>query len=206
MYIAQREPSKALPYLERAVEIQPKMSQNRLNLAACLIDVKQFARAQTTLEEIVAEHPKFPGAQFNLGVLYEEQGRPEQARAAYATEVANYPHSFKARFNLGKVLSRLDDWPGSIEQMREVIRIAPKQPEGYLFLARGLLHETAPLDEVQRLAEKGLSLAKTPDLKALGWFLMADVFNRRHQPDKVSVALRNARMQSSTQPRGSHRD
>jgi tetratricopeptide (TPR) repeat protein len=182
------------------------MSQNRLNLAACLIDVKQLARAQTTLEEIVAEHPKFPGAQFNLGVLYEELGRPEQARAAYATEVANYPHSFKARFNLGKVLSRLDDWPGSIEQMREVIRIAPKQPEGYLFLARGLLHEAAPLDEVQRLAEKGLSLAKTPDLKALGWFLMADVFNRRHQPDKVSVALRNARMQSSAEQRGSHRD
>jgi arylsulfatase A-like enzyme/tetratricopeptide (TPR) repeat protein len=203
VYIAQREPSKALPYLEKAVEIQPKMSQNRLNLAACLIEVKQLARAQTTLEEIVAEHPKFPGAQFNLGVLYEELGRPEQARAAYATEVVNYPHSFKARFNLGKILSRLEDWPGSIEQMREVIRIAPKQPEGYLFLARGLLHEAAPLDEVQGLAEKGLSLAKTPDLKALGWFLMADVFNRRHEPENVNRALRNARMQVAANARGS---
>ena len=43
--------------------------------------------------------------------------------------------------------------------MREVIRIAPSRPEGYLFLARGLLHESAPLDEVQALTEKGLTLA-----------------------------------------------
>ena len=73
--------------------------------------------------------------------------------------------------------------------MREVVRIAPRRPEGYLFAARGLLHESAPLDDVQSLAEKGLSLARTPELKALGWFLMADVYSRRHQPDNVTRAL-----------------
>jgi arylsulfatase A-like enzyme/predicted Zn-dependent protease len=206
VYIDQQQPSKALPYLEKAVAIQPKVAQNRLNLAACLIEVKQFARAQTTLEEILEAHPKFPGARFDLGVLFEELRRPEDAREAYATEVANYPNSFKARFNLGKVLSGLGRWPESIEQMREVIRIAPRRPEGYLFLARALLHESAPLDEVQALTEKGLAVAHAPEHKALGWFLMADVFNRRRQPDKVSVALRNARMQSSAEKRGSRRD
>ena len=127
------------------MEIQPKLTQNRLNLAACLIEVKQLARAEAQLEEIVRDYPRFPGAQFNLGVLYEEQGRPQEARTAYAAEVSNYPDHFKARFNLGKVLSRMgDDGRRSIEQMREVVRIAPKRPEGYLFLARGLLHESAP--------------------------------------------------------------
>lgn len=77
--------------------------------------------------------------------------------------------------------------------MREVIRIAPNRAEGYLFLARGLLHEQSALNEVQPLVEKGLTLAGTPDTKALGWFLMADVFQRRQQPDKVAFALRNAR-------------
>jgi len=199
VYIGRREPSKALPYLEKAVEIQPKLTQNRLNLAACLIDVKQLPRAQAVLEEIARAHPRFPGAQFNLGVLYEEQGRLQEAREAYAAEVESHPESFKARFNLGKVLSRLGDWAGSIAQMREVTRIAPKRPEGHLFLARGLLHESAPLDEVQALAEKGLALAQAPDVKAFGWFLMADVFSRRRQPDKVSEALRNARRQVSAQ-------
>ena len=83
--------------------------------------------------------------------------RPQEAQKAYATEVANYPDAFKARFNLGKLLFQLGDPVGSIEQMREVIRIAPRQPEGYLFVARGLLAQSGSLDEIQALAEKGLA-------------------------------------------------
>ncbi len=79
-----------------------------------------------------------------------------------------------------------------MEQMREVIRIAPKQPEAYLFLARGLLLEEAPAEEIQPLVEKGLSLAQAADVKALGWFLMADVFNRKRQPAKMEEALSKA--------------
>jgi arylsulfatase A-like enzyme/predicted Zn-dependent protease len=199
VYIEQRQPSLALPYLEKAVEIQPKITQNRLNLAACLIEAKQLPRAEATLKEIVREHPKFPGTQFNLGVLYEEQQRPDDARAAYVAEIANHPNSFKARFNLGKVLAAQGDWPGSIEQLREVVRIAPKRAEGYLFLARALLRQPASLDEAQALAQQGLSFAATSELKALGWFIMADVYNRRQQPDQMNVALRNARAQLSSQ-------
>jgi tetratricopeptide (TPR) repeat protein len=204
VYIGQRQPAAALPHLEKAVEIQPKITQNRLNLAACLIEVDQLARAQQILGGILDEHPRFPGAWFNQGVLYEEQRRADDARKAYLAEVTNYPASFKARFNLGKVLSALGDWTGSIEQMREIIRIAPHQPEGYLFLARGLLHERGALDDVQALTEKGLTLARTSETKALGWFLMADVFERRHQPDKVTAALRNAQAHLSSGKRGSH--
>ncbi len=198
VYIGRHEPAKALPYLEKAVQIQPKLTQNQVNLAACLIEVKDFSRAQQMLEAVLSGHPRFPGAQFNLGVLYEEQGRPQEARTAYEVEVANYPSSFKARFNLGKMLAQLEDWPGSIAQMREVVRIAPRRAEGYLFLSRGLLHEAAPpLDETERLVQRGLGLADTADLKALGWFLMADIFNRRHQPEQMNEALKNARRQAA---------
>jgi len=204
VYIDRHEPEKALPYLEKAVEIQPKLTQNRLNLAACLIDARQLPRAEAILVEIARDYPRFPGAHFNLGVLYEEQGRPQEARTAYAAELAVYPDQFKARFNLGKVLSQRGDWAGAIAEMRETIRIAPRRPEGYLFLARGLLHESAPLDEVEGLAEKGLGLARAPDVKALAWFLLADVYSRRHQPDRVQEALRNGRMQVSAGKGGSH--
>jgi tetratricopeptide (TPR) repeat protein len=192
VYAAQKKPGEALPHFEKAVEIQPKLTRNQLNLAGSLIEVKQYGRAETVLKEIIGEHPRFPLAYFNLGLLYEEQGRFEQARSAYAAEVAAYPQHYKARFNLGKVLYQLGDRAGSLEQMREVIRIAPKRPEGYLLLARGLLQESAPLEEVQSLAEKGLSLAQAADLKALGWLLLADVFNRQQQPEKMNDALRKA--------------
>jgi tetratricopeptide (TPR) repeat protein len=192
-YASLKKPAEALPNFERAVEIQPKLTQNRLNLAGSLIEVRQYARAKTILDEILADSPRFPLAQFNLGLLHEEQGRLVEARSAYAAEVSAYPHQFRARFNLGKILFELGDRAGAVEQMREVIRIAPKRPEGYLFVARGLLLQgSAPLEQVQALAEKGLSLARATDMKALGWLLLADVYNRKRQPEKVQEALRRA--------------
>jgi len=192
VYTGQKKPAEALPFLEKAVEIQPKLTQNRLNLAACLIEVKQFARALALLEEIVRDYPRFPLAQFNLGLLYDEQGRLEEARVAYAAEVMAYPGHFKARFNLGKVLFQLGNDAAALDEMRAVVKLAPQLPQGYLFEARGLLKTNAAIDEVQPLVEKGLSLAETADMKALGWLLLADVYSRRQQPEKVAEALRKA--------------
>ena len=183
---------EALPYLERTVEIQPKVLRSRLTLAACLVGLKHYDRAEAELRLVVQEAPKFPLAFFNLGLLYEEQGRVEEARAAYVEEVSSYPGEFKARFNLGKLLFKIGDRAGSLEQMREVVKLTPKLAEGHLLLARGLLHEDVPLDEIQREVETGLSLAETAELKALGYFLLADIFNRRHDPEKMNEALRKA--------------
>ena len=202
VYAGLGRPAEALPHFEKAVAIQPKLTQNRLNLAGALIEVKQHARAETMLQEIVRDYPRFPFAHFNLGLLRDEQGRLEAARAAYAAEVAAYPREFKARFNLGKVLFQLGDRAGSLEQMREVVKIAPGQAEGQLFLARGLLLEGAPLDEVQAYVEKGLSLARTKDTRTLGFLLLADVWTRRGQPERAQEALRNAREHGSTTRNG----
>jgi choline-sulfatase len=183
---------EALPYLEKAVEIQPKITRSRLTLGACLVGLKQYDRAEAELKQVIQEAPKYPLASFNLGLLYEEEGRLEEARAAYAEEVANYPGEFKARFNLGKLLFKLGYRAGSLEQMREVVKLTPKLAEGHLLLARGLLHEDVPLDEIQREVETGLSLAETAELKALGYYLLADIYTRRHEPEKVNDALRKA--------------
>ena len=192
IYMGELKYTDALPYLEKAVDIQPKVARDRLTLAACLVGLKQYDRAETLLKDVIQESPKFPLAHYNLGLLYEEQGKLGEARAEYALEVANYPAEFKSRFNLGEVLFKLGDKAGSLEQMRKVVKIAPKLAEGHLFLARGLLYEPVPLDEVQAEVEKGLSLAETDELKALGYYLMADVFNRKHEPQKVTEALQKA--------------
>jgi tetratricopeptide (TPR) repeat protein len=192
IYIGEENHAEALPYLEKAVEIQPKLTRNLLNLAASLVGVRQYDRAETLLKELLRESPKFPRARFNLGLLYEEQGRLEEARAAYAGEVSAFPREFQARFNLGKVLLKLGDRTGYMDNMREVVKVAPEQAEGYLFLARGLFLEQVPLDEIQVLVEKGLSLARTSELKALGYFLLADIYNRKHETGKMNEALKKA--------------
>jgi len=192
VYMRMADNAAALPYLEKAVDIQPKLTQNRLSLAACLIGVKQYARAESLLKDIIKANPKFPLAHFNLGLLYEEQGQIEQARASYAEEISNFPNHFRAHFNFGKILFKLGDLDAYLEEMRTVVRIAPDVPEGYLFLARGLMHGTDDPRDILALVEKGIKLAKTAELKALGYFLMADVYTRLREPEKVRIALKQA--------------
>jgi len=197
--LSEKREAEALPYLEKAAEVQPKLSQNSLNLAACLIGLKRYDRADSLLRGVLQDTPKFPMAQFNLGLSYEEQGRLADARKAYEAELDAFPKDFEARFNLGKLLLRQGDKDGYLGAMREVIAIAPNRAEGYLFLARGLLGEPGSLQEVQSLVEQGLSVARTSDLKAFGYFLLADVYNREHQPDKMQAALEKANSFKSKQ-------
>ena len=197
VYLEEEKYVEALPYFEKAVETQSKITRTRLNMAACLVGAKQYDRAEAELDAIIRDSPKFPLAHYNLGLLYEEQGKFEEARAAYAEEVTAFPQGYKARFNLGKILFRIGDRSGSLEQMREVVKIAPKLAEGHLLLARALLYEPGPLDDIQREVEAGLSLTQKPTLKALGYFLLADVYNRGHETEKMNEALKKANFYKS---------
>ncbi|MDH7494318.1 MAG: tetratricopeptide repeat protein, partial [Candidatus Saccharicenans sp.] len=134
----------------------------------------------------------FPLTYFHLGLLYEEQGKMEEARQAYAQEIENYPDHYRARFNLGKLLLKGGDLEGYLKQMEKVMQTAPSEAEGYLFYARGKLLRQDEPEEILPLVTTGLEKARTPELKALGYFLLADVYNRLGQPTKVQEALARA--------------
>jgi arylsulfatase A-like enzyme/tetratricopeptide (TPR) repeat protein len=192
-YMDRKEFEHALPPLQKAATLQAKMTQYRQNLAACFIFLKQYAQAQTILDDIVREFPKFPLVHFNLGVMAEEEGEPALAESRYRKEIEANPGLVPARFNLGKLLLKNGDFDAYMEQMNEIVRLAPEMAEGRLFLARGQLRDPqADLAAVQANVEIGLKNTRAPDLQALGWFLMADIFDRRHLPDKVQEALRRA--------------
>ena len=192
VYMRKMEHAEALPYLEKAVEIQPKITRSAINLAVCLIGLKEYSRAEEMLKKILNEYPKFPVAYFHLGLLYEEQGRIEEACQSYSREIENYPDHFRARFNLGKLLLKQGDFQGYMEQMQKVMTTAPNEAEGYLFYARGKLLQNENPGEILDLINAGLSKARTAELKALGYFLLADVYNRLGQPDRVQEALAKA--------------
>jgi len=204
VHLEEKDFGSALPYLEKAVEFQPKLTQNKLNLAACLAGLKDYGRAEVMLAEILNEYPKFPLAKYHMGLLYEEQGRLEDAVEAYSEEIETNPRAYRARFNMGRIKLKLGDSNGYLEDMREVVRIAPRAPEGYLFLARGLLNEPGRLDEVLELVNKGLELARDPELKALGYFLLADVYDRLSRPDLVRQALEKANYFKNLKGRNQH--
>jgi arylsulfatase A-like enzyme/tetratricopeptide (TPR) repeat protein len=196
-YMDLRDFASALPWIQKAVEVQPKLTQNQLSLATCYIGLKKYDDAQSILNKIIETTPKFPKAHYHLGLLYEEQGKIVEACREYEKEIEIYPNSFMARFNLGRLKLRQGDQAEYMKQMEEVVRLAPKNAAGYLFLARGKLQQNANTDEILSLTEKGLEFARTPEHKAMAYFLLADIYNRRNQPQLVREALTNANQYKS---------
>ncbi len=192
VFMGEKNHEKAHYYLDKAVNIQPKLTRNRQNLAACLVGLQRYDEARNMLDGIIEETPKFPLAHFHLGLLFEERGNLGDALRAYGDELSSYPECVPARFNMGKLLLRTGDCAGYNQEMKKITQLAPEMPEGYLFLARGLLKENAEPENILGLINNGLTRAKTSKLKALGYFLMADVYTRRNQPAKVKKALERA--------------
>ena len=192
VYAARNDHAGALPLLRTAVEIQPKLTRNRNDLAASLVGVGDFDEAEQLLNEIIAESPEFPLVHFNLGLLYEEQTKYNAARDAYAAELEHHPDSVVARFNLGNLLMRMGDPAGAAEQMQNLIQRAPEQARPYLLLARIRLAEGADPTEVETLARQGLERTQATDLKALGYYLLADAYSRQGRPAEVQRAVESA--------------
>jgi arylsulfatase A-like enzyme/Tfp pilus assembly protein PilF len=197
VYINSNDHQNALPLLRKVVEIQPKLSRSRNNLAASLIAVGRTEEAEPLLNETIATNPKFPLAQYHLGLLRENQGRLSEARAAYEAELANHPQAVVARFNLGNLLLRSGDRAGAEQQMRTAIEHDPDLARAYLLLARVLLDRPGHLDEARRLTAQGLERTNEHELKALGYFLLADIYSRQGRAADLQDALRQARYHRS---------
>lgn len=184
---------QALSHVRRAAEIQPKLTRNRQNLAACLIGLGQLTQAERILDDLVARHAEFPQLQFHRGLLLEQQGRLAEARRAYELEVAAHPRTLPAQFNLGLLELKMGNREAYIERMESIVAIAPEAPKGYLLLARGLLAAGADLDRAEHLIHRGLGLARNAELQALGHFLLADLYNRQGAQGRAQQALERAR-------------
>jgi choline-sulfatase len=184
----------ALPLLEKVVAIQPKLTRNRNNLAASLIGLGRLDEAEGLLTEILAEHPKFPMANFHMGLLREQQGRLDEARHAYEVEVSNYPDAIAPRFNLGNLLLAAGEPDAAATHLRHLIEVSPGSARSYLLLARALLKDAGSnLSEVESMARSGLERAESADLKALGYFLLADVYSRQGRSRELEEAVRKGR-------------
>ncbi|MHB8056121.1 MAG: hypothetical protein ACYDH3_12830, partial [Candidatus Aminicenantales bacterium] len=70
------------------------------------------------------------------------------------------------------------------------LEVNPDFPLAYFYLARNYLNRGENLDEAVRLVQKGIDLKPDPEDLPLGYFLLADLYNRLGQN---SLSLESAR-------------
>ncbi|HEC99114.1 MAG TPA: tetratricopeptide repeat protein [Proteobacteria bacterium] len=112
------------------------------------------------LPEIVFLHDPLTAEEHNdLGVSYENKGEYALAEREYREALKKKKDFFNAQFNLGNVYFKMGRVDEAKDAYKKAIALDPAQPDPYNNLACFYLQNGRNLDEVQKLAEKAVSLS-----------------------------------------------
>jgi len=126
-----RRPGDALPWLERAVSLQPAFAQALSNLGAALMETGHFARSEQRLREALAVDPRHAEAHVNLANLLLELRRGEEAEQHYRLALEIQPQLAAARLGLGIMLL-------AQERFEEAFNFYESRPAGVRAASLGL--------------------------------------------------------------------
>ncbi|HPW17697.1 MAG TPA: sulfatase-like hydrolase/transferase [Candidatus Aminicenantes bacterium] len=175
------EADKAIPYFERTLEENPRSASAHNALGAVYINrgrAGDLALAEEHLLAAAAINPTLVSVRYNLAQVREKQGRLAEAADLYLQEIRDLPKSYKALFNLSRVYRLMGREDEEYETLKRTIEVEPDFPVAYFYLARIHLRRGERYEEAIALAQKGIGLKPAASELPLGYFLLADLYNR----------------------------
>jgi tetratricopeptide (TPR) repeat protein len=133
---------EAIPYLERAHDINPQDIDAGVNLAGAYILGKKFKKAVSVLEPLSETYPDHPMIWINLGASY--LGNPvlakdeDQQRAISAFERALElnPVAPSVAYNLGLIYRDRQEYDRAIEWFKSAVQHNPRDQHARNILAK----------------------------------------------------------------------
>jgi protein O-mannosyl-transferase len=150
--VRQNDPTAAIEHLNRAVRIDPKLVEARLELATTLLSLKRYKEAIVALDAALEMDSQSSSIHRMLGEAYDGIGDSKRAAAEDQLAIDHDPQNFKAHTQLANVLAKLGDTRGAIAQMIAAANLRPNDPEVWNSL--GLLSGRTGRLEEMKLAEK----------------------------------------------------
>lgn len=130
-FLLQGRLQEAIPSLERAVVLDPKLAPAQFNLGFALERLERLDEALAAYRKAVAVAPQLAEARNNLGNVLKKLQRHDEALSAYEGALALRPEAAEYHFNRGetlRVLERLDEAETAYET---AIRFRPEFAEAY---------------------------------------------------------------------------
>jgi arylsulfatase A-like enzyme/predicted Zn-dependent protease len=184
---------EAIMYYKECIKLNPSSASAYSALGGVYVSQKRFDDAEQYLQKAHEINPTMRNLHYNLALLFEETGDLSKAVNEYKAELENIPHNFKACFNLSRVYRMMGDVLEEENYLNKTMELNPNFPMSYFYLARIYLNRNEDYDKAIALVEKGIGLK--PDTKdlPLGYFLLADIYNRLGQQAKSEEYVRKAR-------------
>jgi tetratricopeptide (TPR) repeat protein len=193
MKVIQEKPDEAIKYYEECLSLNPSSSSSHGALAMLYLEKDDLVNAEIHVNALIGMNPNKAGAQYNLALLLEKKGIFEGAKDAYKRELENTPRHFKASFNLSRLYRNAGQIDEEYKYLQKTLEINPEFPMSYFYLARIYLGRNERYEESIQLVLKGIELE--PDKKdlPLGYFLLADLYNRIGNEAKSLEYVRKGR-------------
>jgi len=175
------QPDKAIPYFEKCLEMNPRSASSHNALGAVYINRDadgDQARAEEHFAAAASINPTLMSLRYNTAQLREKQGRLAEAAVLYVQEIQDAPKSHRALYNLSRVYRQMGKVDEELETLRKTMEAEPEFPLAYFHIARILLQRGGDYEEAIALAKKGIALGPAPAELPLGYFLLADLYNR----------------------------
>jgi arylsulfatase A-like enzyme/Tfp pilus assembly protein PilF len=178
MNFVQKKYDKAIPYFEKCLSLNDQSVASHIALAAIYINQINLVKADEHIQAALRINPEQTNVHYNLAQLLEKQGRMREAADAYLQEIRISPRHLKALFNLSRLYRLAGDEDKELEYLKKAVEADPRFPMSYLYLARINLNRGTNYQEAITMAKKGIDLGPDKSDLALGYFLLADLYNR----------------------------
>jgi protein O-mannosyl-transferase len=116
----------ALPYLEEAATLAPRMAVARENLGSVLFVLGKNDRSREEYEALVQLKPNHAGARRTLAALSRKEGDLEQAAGHLRDALAIDPNDWQAHWGMGEVLVEQGQSEKGQWHLAEAARLNPQ--------------------------------------------------------------------------------
>ena len=160
IFMQKQDFEAALPYVKKAVELEPSNTQSIRNLAQIYYDLGQLEESIQTYEVAInkeMDREVKADLYFNLGILYNKVGNLEEAEYNFTNALDENPDDVEAVMGMALVFENAEKWRKAEKFYRELIAIDPDNPDHYRGMSRVLLQQGEP-DESLRYLEKAKRL------------------------------------------------
>jgi arylsulfatase A-like enzyme/Tfp pilus assembly protein PilF len=177
LLMVRKEHGAAEAMLRTALEGDVDRPAFLLKLGECHLEQGELEEAERSLREAIDLRPKIPRAWYDLGLVLAARNDLAGARSAFERELESQPRDGPASFELGKLLLREKKPTEAVARLRVAVEVDERFAAGHLYLAKALL-EAGELESAKRSAHHGLRLDPDPGIRALGHYVLADVYRR----------------------------
>ena len=192
MKYAQKKYDEAIAYFTKCLSVNSESAASHSAMAAIYIVKDDLSRAEEHIRQALELNPKLRNLHYNWAQLYEKKGDMEKAVEAYLKELEYSPKNFKASYNLSRVYRQLGREDDELISLKKTVDLNPEFPLSYFYMARIYLNRGQDLEQAVTWVKKGIDLKPEKEDLPLGYFLLADIYNRLGREDLSQEYARKA--------------